>query len=1381
MPCEPYFKAFEAKLSFVAVWVRLPKLPMEFYEASILKEIGSVIGPVLHIDSFTASETRGGYARLCVQINLDKPLITSIRIGRLVQRVMYEGVSLLCFNCGRLGHKKESCCYQGDLSQPLEGQRGSEQVKNGRDVKRSNPSAKNRLGYLVQEKSGGDSRRGYSTNSCNTNRDSGLVQGRAGTSMEATIPHNSNEHQNWGSVVGPQCVESHAQPVVEIPHGHSSDFLGSSRGVEQAETAIGHALLGRIQMVNPGKESGGFSGNGYDSYGESHNTEVDPNHGSSAEVRCSPVLQGGYPKHSEVYDNMEAKMESFQKPFEEGGMEYGEVDDNKGALNADFVRIIFEMAINHRPSIMVVTETRVGGDRARKIIEGLPFDGYITTDTVGYAGGLWMLWKTQEVEVSHLSSTEQEIHASTKVHSSNLTWLISAIYASPRLSKRRILWNNLKNVAQLHNLPWLMLGDFNEVLCGEDKFRGNQVNLNRALEFKECLDECNMLDLGFTGPKYTWMNCRPITSLILERIDWCFANPGWRLLYSEAVVTHLPRTFSDHCPVLLELCKSSANNFTKLFRFQTMWLLHPDFYRVVQQAWVEIENRTLQRVVADFVDRVKKWNVEVFGNIFAKKRRVLVRLNGAQKAIAENPNDFLLDLENQLLNKTRCIKDAVGNWLTEDNEVKEHIRSGFINLYTTELRWSTKSSNVSNFSCYYFSDEVRARIDCDVTVEEIRASIWVLKPFKAPGPDGLHAGFYQHFWMEVKNSVCEEIKEIFVHGVVPSYLNETLIALILKCQNPESLSNYRPISLCNSIYKVISKIIVARIRPHLSSLISPVQTTFVPGRRGTHNVIIAQELFRTLDKKKKGRVGYMAIKLDLEKAYDRLEWSFVHKVLEAFRFPLKLTKIIMSCIATTSISVLVNGDAIQSFEPSRGIRQGDPLSPYIFILCMEYLGHLIKQKCVDGVWTPLKASKNNVGISHLLFADDILLFGKVDPAAYEAILEVLGKFYAESGQKISLEKSHVYFSPNVSESLNEEVCDKLGIRVMHDIGKYLGFPLRHRGAARNPYKFIVEKVMSKLTRNIVMFENGISNPKLDKACLGQAREFHFCVSKINQVTSKIPFPVSWNKPSFGWHKLNTDGASIGNPGKAGGGGVIRDCHGDWVKGYSRSIGYTTSVLAEWSLIARFVQVRVRHSFKEVNQCVNFLAKRGCVMLKNFAEFDIPPFADMYILLDSDKNGLYYYRHVVSTLASDYTESSSGTENEEEEEDLMRPSMTMSHDDDELSSPNRSRKINMEETKPTIPKAMAREEKRLRVVSDDDDEQQGTSTTSVKKKAGQDDNMVNNNNGNDVDNNDIDSDDDKGEVEGEDKGEDAVQGDDEQEGRRRDDLRNCADLKKLSME
>ena len=133
----------------------------------------------------------------------------------------------------------------------------------------------------------------------------------------------------------------------------------------------------------------------------------------------------------------------------------------RGALNPDFKRRIFEMAVNHRPSIMVITETRVGGSRAEKIIEGLPFDGFITTETIGYAGGLWILWRSEDADIKLLSSTEQEIHATVKVCASNLSWLFTAIYASPRIAERRILWSNLEKVGQLHNLPWLMIGDFN--------------------------------------------------------------------------------------------------------------------------------------------------------------------------------------------------------------------------------------------------------------------------------------------------------------------------------------------------------------------------------------------------------------------------------------------------------------------------------------------------------------------------------------------------------------------------------------------------------------------------------------------------------------------------------------------------------------------------------------------------------------------------------------------------------------------------------------------------------------------------------------------------------------------------------------------------------
>ena len=626
----------------------------------------------------------------------------------------------------------------------------------------------------------------------------------------------------------------------------------------------------------------------------------------------------------------------------------------RGALNPDFKRRIFEMAINHKPAIMVITETRVGGDRAERIIADLPFDGFITTDTIGYAGGLWVLWNKEEAVVTRVAVTEQEIHATVKVCHSNLNWFISAIYASPRLAERRLVWSNLIEIAKLHNYPWLMLGDFNEVLSGEEKFGGNPINLNRALEFKECLDNCNFLDLGFAGPKYTWTNKRPVSSLILERIDRCFGNPSWRMLYPEATVTHLPRTFSDHCPVLIDLLGSKSESNNRPFRFHTMWLLHPQFPKVVEEAWAG--ERTLLPAISDFTVKVKKWNIAVFGNLFNRKRRVLARLGGAQKAIACHPSDDLLRLEKTLIeehasimlqeeefwalksrlnaatfgdrntsffhittvvrrqkNKIRCLMDGNGEWIYDENKVKEHIQYEFTKLYTSGLSVAYLFSPVSNFSCCKLSDVEMMRVGREVSDEEIREALWSLKAFNAPGPDGLHAGFFQYFWNEVQASICQEVKKAFVSESIPAFLNTTLVTLIPKCNNPESLANFRPISLCNSVYKVISKVLVSRIRPLLNKLMSPVQSAFIPGRRGVDNVIIAQELLYTMDRMK-GRDGYIAVKVDLEKAYDRLEWSFVYNVLQAFHFPVNIINLIMSCISNTSLSVLVNGSTLESIN-----------------------------------------------------------------------------------------------------------------------------------------------------------------------------------------------------------------------------------------------------------------------------------------------------------------------------------------------------------------------------------------------------------------------------------------------------------------------------------
>lgn len=189
----------------------------------------------------------------------------------------------------------------------------------------------------------------------------------------------------------------------------------------------------------------------------------------------------------------------------------------RGALKPSLQSDVRELITNYDPAILVIMETRIGGDRAKEITNRLPFQEAIHTDTIGYARGLWLLWNADQVEVSNLTSTEQEIHAIVKVNSSNLNWLFSAIYASPRFRERCLLWNNLSNVAQARNLPWIIGGDFNEMLSSDDKFGGRPIVPSRALLFKECLDDCNMADIGFQGPRFTWTNKNGITSLIQDR------------------------------------------------------------------------------------------------------------------------------------------------------------------------------------------------------------------------------------------------------------------------------------------------------------------------------------------------------------------------------------------------------------------------------------------------------------------------------------------------------------------------------------------------------------------------------------------------------------------------------------------------------------------------------------------------------------------------------------------------------------------------------------------------------------------------------------------------------------------------------------------------
>lgn len=184
----------------------------------------------------------------------------------------------------------------------------------------------------------------------------------------------------------------------------------------------------------------------------------------------------------------------------------------------------------------------------------------------------------------------------------------------------------------------------------------------------------------------------------------------------------------------------------------------------------------------------------------------------------------------------------------------------------------------------------------------------------------------------------------------------------------------------------------------------------------------------------------MVIKIDLEKVYDSLEWSFIKMVLEHFNFPSNIINLIMSYMALTSTSILFNVGKLNPFQPSRGIRQSDPISPYLFLLCMEFLAAQITNMCEEKNWDKIKASRDGLSFSHVFFTGDLMLFAKANSKNCEAIIEVLDNFCNLTGPEVSLTKSCIYFSNNVSSRRKRNICKKMGIKATNNLVVIQAFP-----------------------------------------------------------------------------------------------------------------------------------------------------------------------------------------------------------------------------------------------------------------------------------------------------------------------------------------------------
>lgn len=729
---------------------------------------------------------------------------------------------------------------------------------------------------------------------------------------------------------------------------------------------------------------------------------------------------------------------------------------------------------------------------------------WIHSPAVNHGGGVLCFWRKGIFSVITSTCNLRWIGIKGRMKGRSEDCVLINVYAPCGLEGKRQLWDEIREWKMRNDADLCcIMGDFNSVRSDDERRGIGMVSSQSRREselFNEFIEAIEVVDIPLTRRKFTWI--RPNGSS-MSRLDRCMVSVGWLEVWPNCIQQVMERDVSDHCPIIL---KHMALNWgPKPFRVLNCWQQDPRFAKFVQDSWNNLEVHgtglfVLKEKLKMLKGDLKRWNTDIFGDINSKKKEMVDKINAIElkaeitplldEEIAERKfltGDFwrISNLQESLISQKSRIR-----WLREGDEnsrffhsmVKWRHRVNSINGLLINDEWTEDPIAVKEGVKMFFEEKFQEVEDQDPNLDgiefkqlsdvdnswlvekfdmaEIKAAVWDCEGNKSPGPDGLNFSFLQKFWDLVSHDVKRMVDDFFRDGRWPRGTNSSFITLIPKCDSPQGLTDYRPISLVGCLYKIVAKILAARIKRVLPKVIDENQYAFLEGRGMMDSVVIANEVLHEV--KNLGKPSTI-FKVDFEKAYDSVRWRFLFYMMRRLNFGEKWISWIKGCLESSFVSVLVNGSPTSEFKMKKGIRQGDPLAPFLFLVVAEGLNGLMRKAVSTNNFIPCRVGRGlGVEVGLLQFADDAIFLGEASLPNMITLKCILRCFELVSGMKINFHKSKIA-GIAVPDSTTNQFAALLNCKVMSIPFIYLGLPVGANPRRLATWDPMLNKIRSKLS------------------------------------------------------------------------------------------------------------------------------------------------------------------------------------------------------------------------------------------------------------------------------------------------------------------------------